>query len=202
MFVQNENYHNQELIVKDKTFMSDEFGVFEVPTKVGKLLLTMKGFKRSVMTQETLDADTLVEAARGKVKRAEAKLKEAEGEAAEARQNAMKGIGKFLDPEAGEALAKAHPVPESPPEPPAPEPEEEEEESEEDEESEDEESEEESEEKEEEDDEPGEYPEGEPTMRWKLAELISWAKANNIAADSTWNKAQVYTEIEELLSED
>lgn len=196
MHVKNVALANQELADGDGgTYLGDAYGVFSLPDKLAKELLATPGFASCRITLESQAADKAIGDAQKALKKAKVALQTAEEAASVARAQADANQGTPVDPED---------EPEEEEELEASESAEEEEEASEDEEEEEEGSE--GSEGEEEEEEEGETAEqiaaGEtPNMKWKSDRLIKYCQALNIAATSTWTKAQCLAEIDELEDE-
>lgn len=178
MRVKNPNLKDAELNHKNKTYRSDEQGIFDVPEEVGTMFLGLPGFCKPVETKELREAVAAFKQIEQAKKRIDRKFDDAKNKMIVEQMRADRGEGTLVtddsappvvspveDEEEEEDSKAAGSVP-----PPAP------------------------------------TPQGtstdaakaseilqrvgrEPDMRWKLDDLIEFAQAKGVECDSSWTKA-------------
>ena len=199
MQVKHPSLKSAELNVGGVTIKSDENGVFDVSDEIGARLLGMKGYVVPRQTREQRNAYRAFKKSEAIFIAAEADFKDKKDTLNSAIVQADNGLGTpWNEGEAEEDSSQRETVPDKPParkpsrEPakvePEPEPEVEPEEFDED------------------DKEDNaviianliKQHRGEPSMQWKLDDLITFAQAKGISAETGWTKAQCLQEIEEF----
>lgn len=205
MQVQNKGHKNTELNVGGKIIHSDENGVYDVDDEMGVKLLALPGFHKPRLTVELKEAYATFKVASEALKAAQEAFDAAKLKVASAQVQAERGQGTPLDveeaPAASPKPAKDKPAPT--PAPKAADPQEDEEEAE-------------DADEDELDDSDGNKDTGRattakdaaiaaklkakfgtPSMRWKSDDLISYANAIGVEADTEWSKADILKAIED-----
>lgn len=203
MRVKHPSMVNAELNVGGVVINSDEHGVFDVSEDIGKRLMSLPGYHKPRETEELRAAYTNLKKLLTLKEQVDAKLMQAKQDVVVANQKADRGEGTEIGDEDSEPVTDETPVMPENGRKPTRQPSnalnaikeaelEEEDDSDEG-----------DGEDEEEDEEPVDtqalllkYKTAKPTMQWKLNDLIQYAIAKGVAAETGWTKAQVIQELE------